>query len=123
MRFVPESPRWLVMKGENEKAYDILTNLISNNDEAHNTLVEIQERETQRQRNEDMHESKVMALLHWQKLDKNVKDACKAGMGLAFLSQATGIEAATYYSNIILQNVSKVWERCANTSLTPFLNT
>eukprot|EP00923_Selenidium_pygospionis_P037909 GHVN01066339.1.p1 GENE.GHVN01066339.1~~GHVN01066339.1.p1 ORF type:complete len:472 (+),score=20.29 GHVN01066339.1:262-1677(+) len=104
MRFVPESPRWLVMKGENQKAYDILTNIISSNEEAHNTLVEIQERETQRQRNGDTHESKVRAFFHWQKLDKNVKDACKAGMGLAFLSQATGIEAATYYSNIILQN-------------------
>lgn len=109
---VPESPRWLVANGRESDAYAILLRFLNVKEEASKTINEIKDR-IRKANNAQTGSSKIKQLLSWASLDRQVKSATIAGIGIAFLSQATGIEAVTYYSDIILRNAGFTSHRAA----------
>lgn len=88
--FVPESPRWLIMKGKIEKAKTILLKT-SGETESEIEIKEIRESfET---------EKKSKSLI----LEPGIKMAVFLGVSLAVLQQFTGIDAIIYYGPRIME--------------------
>jgi len=91
MFFVPASPRWLVSKDRNEEAGRILER-INESEFAQKELASIQEAVAKEEKGS------------WSTLfKKGVRVALFAGMGLAILSQFTGINAIIYYGPRIME--------------------
>src|SRR5690606_12542543 len=84
--FIPESPRWLLMKGRDEKALKILSKLNSK-EEVLRLFGEIKSTLTEKNNNSWkllMHPSFRLALM--------------VGIGLSVFQQITGINAILYYA-------------------------
>lgn len=91
MFFVPSSPRWLVSKGRKEEAGRILER-INDREFAQKELASIHENVAKEEKGS------------WATLfKKGVRVALFAGMGLAILSQFTGINAIIYYGPRIME--------------------
>ena len=91
MFFVPSSPRWLVSKGRKEEAGRILEK-INDREFAQRELASIQEAVSKEEKGS------------WSVLfQKGIRVALFAGMGLAILSQFTGINAIIYYGPRIME--------------------
>ena len=91
MFFVPSSPRWLVSKDRKEEAGRILER-INDRKFAQRELASIQEAVSKEEKGS------------WSVLfQKGIRVALFAGMGLAILSQFTGINAIIYYGPRIME--------------------
>lgn len=88
--FVPESPRWLVVKGKSDAAKSILVKTSGEN-ESEREIREI------RESMEAERESKNLVL------EQGIKMAVFLGVSLAILQQFTGIDAIIYYGPRIME--------------------
>jgi SP family arabinose:H+ symporter-like MFS transporter len=86
LSLVPESPRWLLMKGRDEQALDVLSR-VSGREEAQESLRQI------RQSLAAKRVSKGFRGL----LDRRIRFIMLIAIGLAFFQQITGINAIFYY--------------------------
>lgn len=87
--FLPESPRWLVLKGFITEAHDILTRIRTLN--VQRELTEIKQSIEQKQGT-------------WRMLfSKKLRSIVFISLGLSFFQQATGINTIIYYAPTILQ--------------------
>ena len=93
---IPESPRWLVAQARPEVAKKVLLLLSSSPDEAEHALAAIA-----RAQEEDK-DSAAWADVFFPR-DPVTRRMIFCGMGVAFFSQATGTEAAVYYTPTILK--------------------
>lgn len=82
--FLPESPRWLILRGQKEKAKDMLTQA---------EILEIEHSMT--------HEKVSLGAL----FAPAIKPALIIAMGLAFFQQVTGINTIIYYAPTIFERV------------------
>ncbi|MBR9998993.1 MAG: sugar porter family MFS transporter, partial [Cyclobacteriaceae bacterium] len=88
--FIPRSPRWLVVKGQKEKARKILVRLTSH---------EVADREIR-----EIEETLAMEQGSWRLLlEPGIKMAVFIGIALAVLQQFTGIDAIIYYGPRIFE--------------------
>jgi len=94
MLYLPESPRWLAMKGNIEGARAVLARIRGTSDvdaemaEVEGTLVE--------QKEKSGNISELFA--------PSLRPALVAGIGLAIFQQVTGINTVIYYAPIIIQS-------------------
>ncbi len=96
--FLPESPRWLFMKGKTKEAHQVLHRLYSR--KLHPDRVE---KELDLIRNSIEKEKKIGV---WRMLfSKRALPCLVLGMGLFFLQQVSGINAVIYYAPTIFQNM------------------
>lgn len=94
MFFLPESPRWMLLKGNIEKAKRILQYIRRTKD------VETEFNEIQKTVRQETLEYKK----HWSTLlEKWVRPALIVGFGLAFFQQVTGINTIIYYAPTIFE--------------------
>jgi MFS family permease len=84
--FVPESPRWLLLKGRDEQALQVLSR-VGGESQAHENLQQIRKNLT----------SKPASRGFRGLLDRRVRFIMLVGLGLAFFQQITGINAIFYY--------------------------
>lgn len=91
MIFLPESPRWLMLKGLHDKAKQVLDKVRTREDDIPAELQEIQK--ALNSEKGDWH----MLLQPW------IRPALIAGFGMAFLQQITGINTIIYYAPTVLQ--------------------
>lgn len=89
MIFLPESPRWLMLKGFTEKARHVLQRIRTGSVEAEIAGIQTLLREEKG----DWH----MLLRPW------LRPALIIGFGMAFLQQATGINTIIYYAPTVLE--------------------
>lgn len=94
MCFLPESPRWLLLKGYTEKAKEILK-YVRNEPNVDAEFNEIQKTVKQ----ETLSSKKKWTVL----LQKWVRPAIIVGFGLAFFQQVTGINTIIYYAPTIFK--------------------
>lgn len=94
MLFLPESPRWVLLKGNLEKARRILQYIRSESN-VETELDEIQKTVKQ----ETLADKKSWTVL----LQKWVRPALIVGFGLAFFQQITGINTIIYYAPTIFR--------------------
>ena len=98
---IPESPRWLMQRGEKSKAMVVLQKLNSK-EEVNHIQVEIENSLQQTEKGQ------------WRNLAKPIyKKALFVGVGLSVLQQFTGINAILYYAPEIFKNLGS----SADTSL------
>ena len=95
--FIPESPRFLVLKQRNESALKVLKRLYGD-DYAQGKLTEIENSFAQ-----DKHEPKFTDLLN--KKTGGVRKVVWVGLGLATLQQLVGINIVFYYGAVLWQAV------------------
>lgn len=93
--FIPESPRWNIMKGFDQKALNTLTK-ISNLEHAQHTMQAI--KDSYRQTNKQQHIKIV-----W---DKKTFIFLFLGSALAICSMSTGINVVQYFGPSLLLNIS-----------------
>lgn len=86
--FVPDTPRWLVMKGRSEEALKILRRL-TDEDEAQSTLADIERTLI----------VKTEPLMHFGAL------VIVIGLALSIFQQFVGINAVLYYAPLMFQNM------------------
>jgi SP family galactose:H+ symporter-like MFS transporter len=91
MLFLPESPRWLVLKNRAPKAREVLRRLASSHEEAEHELAEIE--------NSLKVEQKGFSLF---RDNRNFRRAVFLGVGLQVIQQFTGINVIMYYAPRIL---------------------
>jgi SP family sugar:H+ symporter-like MFS transporter len=92
---IPESPRFLVMKGKRQKALDTLTKLYGVN-QANDTLSEIEQSIAS-----ETHQPKISDLVSGGK----VRTIVWVGIGLAMFQQLVGINVVFYYGAVLWQAV------------------
>ena len=92
---IPESPRFLAMKGKRQKALDTLTKLYGVN-QANYTLSEIE-----RSIASETHQPKISDLVYGGK----VRTIVWVGIGLAMFQQLVGINVVFYYGAVLWQAV------------------
>ena len=95
--FIPESPRYLVMKKKHEQAKSVLTSLLGEQ-AAIEKLDEIQTSLAS-----DLHEPKLADLL--DSATKRVRKIVWVGIGLATFQQLVGINVVFYYGAVLWQAV------------------
>ena len=94
--FIPESPRWLIMHGKNEKAIKIMTRM-GGSGYAENEYKEIKKA--------IVTESKENLGLQLRKLfTKQMKPVLIIGFGLGILQQFSGINAILYYAPMVFES-------------------
>uniref|UniRef100_A0A914H222 Major facilitator superfamily (MFS) profile domain-containing protein n=1 Tax=Globodera rostochiensis TaxID=31243 RepID=A0A914H222_GLORO len=94
--FVPESPRWLISRGQEKQAFLVLCRVRSNAAEAREELAEIEQNQTECNRGERLTFRKVL-VERW---------LCKCvliGLGIALSQQIVGVAAPMYYGTNILE--------------------
>ena len=92
MLFLPESPRWLVLKKRGPKALAVLRRLASSDDEADRELAEIEASLKVEQKGFPLFRD-----------NRNFRRAVFLGVGLQVIQQFTGINVIMYYAPRILQ--------------------
>ncbi len=94
--FIPESPRWLVMKGQDEKAIKILTR-VNGETNAGNEYDEIKK--------SILSKNKMTIPAQLRKLfTKKMKHILIIGFGLGILQQFSGINAILYYAPMVFES-------------------
>ena len=93
MVFLPESPRWLLRRGERDQALAMLAR-VRGTSEIHSELQEIEESLTKAP--ESGRFSDLFA--------PSIRPALIVGIGLAIFQQITGINTVIYYAPIIIQS-------------------
>lgn len=96
--FMPESPRWLVSKGQVDSARDVLVRLRGHKDvteELNEIKMSVDEAKAKTQGG--------LKLLLQICTTKHVRRALVVGMGLLFFQQWCGINTAIYYSGTVLK--------------------
>lgn len=94
---VPESPRWLVMKGKQKSALEVLQRIRSSHQQS---LQEIQSFDSVMKRNKDIKRAHFRDLSHpW------MRNLVLIGIGLGILQQFVGINIMMYYGTSILMKV------------------
>jgi MFS family permease len=92
--FVPRSPRWLMQKGKDEEALQVLRK-INGNEQADTEFKEIRE-----SLNKDINSEKAGFR---EVFSKKMKTVLIIGLGIAFFQQITGINAIFYYAPMIFE--------------------
>jgi MFS family permease len=92
--FVPRSPRWLMAKGKDEEAMNVLTK-VNGKDQAEIEFKEIRESLKKDINSEKAGFSEVFS--------KKMKTVLIIGLGIAFFQQITGINAIFYYAPMIFE--------------------
>jgi SP family galactose:H+ symporter-like MFS transporter len=93
MWFLPESPRWLVKRGQHQTALAVLTRIRGTSDVG----------EELREIEDSLAHSETHG--HWSDLQRpSVRPALTVGVGLAIFQQVTGINTVIYYAPTILQS-------------------
>jgi MFS transporter, SP family, arabinose:H+ symporter len=94
--FIPESPRWLVMHGKDDRAKKILTN-VQGEAYADNEYNEIKQAL--------LTEKKINVFAQLKELfTKRMKKVLIIGFGLAILQQFSGINAILYYAPMVFES-------------------
>ena len=93
--FIPESPRYLVMVGKNNKAAKVLAKLYG--DDIANTKMQ----EIEKSLATDKHQPKLSDLL--EKSTRRVRPIVWVGIGLATFQQLVGINVVFYYGAVLWQ--------------------
>jgi len=91
--FIPESPRWLITKHNNNKAMSILSDIYKDSVEAGKQLNEVKQQLTNEQ------QSNWRLLIH-----PPFFKALLIGMAIAILGQFMGVNAVLYYGPTIFKN-------------------
>ncbi|MCA1178446.1 MULTISPECIES: sugar porter family MFS transporter [unclassified Pantoea] len=94
--FIPESPRWNVLKGKYDEALDTLTK-ISNREHAESVFNEIKHSFSDKAAHQ--HKSRL-------RLDKTTIPLLVIGIGLAVGNQISGINVIQYFGPTLLKNVA-----------------
>lgn len=94
--FIPESPRWNVLKGKYDEALDTLTK-ISNREHAESVFNEIKHSFSDKTAHQ--HKSRL-------RLDKTTIPLLIIGIGLAVGNQISGINVIQYFGPTLLKNVA-----------------
>ncbi|MEG1903546.1 MAG: sugar porter family MFS transporter [Bacteroidales bacterium] len=90
--FIPESPRWLILKRRNESALGILKRIYGSLGEANNQLMQTKSVVSSEQKSE------------WKLLFKpGIRKAVLVGMAIAILGQFMGVNAVLYYGPTIFE--------------------
>src|SRR3712207_3299223 len=95
---LPESPRWLFIRGQTEKARTVLSRSRSPEE----VDLELKEMEEIRRAEEEQERGRVG---YAELLSPYVRPALIIGLGLAIFQQITGINTVIYYAPTILQSV------------------
>ncbi len=90
--FLPDSPRWLVLRGRDKEALDTLTELRASRSEAENEIRDIHEGLKQKQRGFSLFLE-----------NPNFRRSVMLGIGLQIVQQLTGINVVMYYAPRIFQ--------------------
>lgn len=94
--FIPQSPRWLVKKGRETEALNVLQKLRPSHQEAQEELLAIR--------------SSVLQETHLREaslLDKGVPTVVSIGVMMSFLQQVTGINVIMYYGTEIFKSMGE----------------
>jgi SP family myo-inositol transporter-like MFS transporter 13 len=97
--FMPESPRWLMMKGREQEALCVLTQVYGDSQMAKAELLHIQQ--SQQASLEDV--SRKRGTLKRILQTKLVRRALFIGCALQFFQQMVGVNTLMYYSTTIIQ--------------------
>ena len=95
MALLPETPRWLVEKGRQDEALEVLQRLRGDAANAERELAEI---------NQITHEEQEQDTSLRDLLQPWVRPALIAGIGVSVLGQASGINTVIYYAPTILES-------------------
>ncbi|WP_143797759.1 MFS transporter, partial [Oenococcus oeni] len=91
---VPESPRWLIMKGKTETALKILKGIRSNKQESQQEITQIQAA---------LKKEKEVSHISWHDLKKPwIRKLIILGSGLGIVQQVVGINIIMYYGTTVL---------------------
>lgn len=91
--FIPESPRWLIVRGNDSRAIDILERIYSSTQRAVD------------QQNEIKNMLQTSVLSEWRVLlQPGIRKAVAIGAGIAILGQFMGVNAVLYYGPSIFEN-------------------
>lgn len=90
--FLPESPRWLLMKGHKERARDVLTRVRNSSEEVEREVKDIEDALSLKQNG-----------LQLFTQNKNFRKAIFLGVGLQIIQQLTGINVVMYYAPTIFK--------------------
>jgi len=90
--FLPDSPRWLMLRGRHDEALETLVSLRPSREDAQNEIQEIQGRLKERQRGLSMFLE-----------NPNFRRSVFLGIGLQIVQQLTGINVVMYYAPRIFE--------------------
>ncbi len=108
MLIMPESPRWLIENGFENKAYNVLSNVYGNDTapQSQAIIAEIEEIKRMIALENSVENLPSQSSKGWAQVlcpkSEYIKRALLIGIGISFFQQASGNEAAVYYTPHIL---------------------
>ena len=100
IRFLPESPRWLMSRGRNEEALQVLARVHANGDPLDEyVLAEYAEIKEKLEWEQKVKKPSYFALLFSKKYARRTY----IGMGVQFWQQAVGINSILYYAPFLFE--------------------